>query len=177
MTNLARIQRACKVFNLLILGLSIGLPILTIAYWITFNSLDWPLPRVLEQWIFKPYASDVLVTGFLITLLPGSLIMYGLFQLHRLFQLYRAGMIFTHDNCQCLLRLSLALIAWPPIGMLFDGLITYFITTHNPAGSRLISIGVQVPDLTLLILGGVFLVITWVMHEGCCLADDQAQII
>lgn len=52
MTNLARIQRACKFFNILILSLLISLPLLTITYWITFNAgvTEHEIGLYLEFW-------------------------------------------------------------------------------------------------------------------------------
>ncbi len=178
MNNLKRIQQVSQVLRLIITFLLLAIPVGTIFYWLTFNDISWPLPQVLEQFTFKPYPSTALVLGFLVTLIPVGLVMFGLLQLRKLFALYRKGEVFSRSSSSCLMGMGIALVAWLPAGMTFDALISYLITMYNgPSQGHVISIGIHGQDLTLLLIGVVFMIIAWVMGEANALAEDQAQII
>lgn len=156
------------------------IPLAVALYWLSFNSIDWSLPRVIEDLNtqpLKPVTAATLLIGFAVTMLPASLLMYGFSQLRKLFRLYSLGNIFTTANCICLRNLSIALLAWTPVRMLFDALISVALTISNPPGQRFLSISIEERELTTLFLGFIFLVVAWVMGEACRLQDENAGIV
>lgn len=165
-----RLHRLCSIFLYLV-------PVGCVVYWSTLNMVDWAPPEALNGMGGKPYPPSTLFAGFMSSLLPCAVMVFGVWQLRGLFQLYERGEVFTHGNCDYLRRMSYALLMWPVVSMAFDALLSFATTIGNPPGERYVSIGFHLPELTLFILGGVFVVIARVMTAGCELAEDQAQIV
>lgn len=180
MKNLSRIKNTSHVLYYLYTVLFFTIPIAAAYYWISFNSADLPLPRAVEGieiHAAHSLSTGTLISGFLVTLLPSAVLMYRLFQLRKLFRLYKHGNIFTIANTDCLKKLSIALLAWAPARMSFDALSSFILTSGNPEGQRSIAVYLQEGELTALLLGTIFLVIAWVMGEAQRLQEDHAEII
>jgi hypothetical protein len=58
-----------------------------------------------------------------------------------------------------------------------DPLMSVAITVHNPLGRHMLSIGLESPDVTALLVGAILAVITWVMEEGRKLQEEQDHLI
>lgn len=178
METIARISRVARVFHALWGILLVALPVLTVAYWVSLNHVQWMFdpPPGLDA-AHRPLPGSALWGGFAASLLPLAVVTYGLVQLRRLFGLYRRGRIFTSDNVRCLKGFGVALILWPVVTPIYDALVSVALTFSNPPGQRLLAVGLQGTDVGLALIGGVLVVMSWVMREGCRLADDQAQIV
>jgi hypothetical protein len=100
----------------------------------------------------------------------------GLLTLIKLFKLYEKGKIFTRDNVRCFRRLGYILIIWTFTSVLYDVVISG-ILTHAPIKPLLFGMSLRSADFTTLIIGGIILVISWVMNEGCKLEEEQALTI
>ena len=180
MDNLTRIRKTSRALYLLCTVSLVVIPLLVVFYWVSFNSIDWIMPRVIEgptRAPSKPVPTTLLLFCFAITMLPALLITYALQQLRRLFQLYVDGRVFTLANCICLRNLSIALLAWTPVRLIFDALISLTLTSINPPDQRFIALSIKEPELTTMFLGLIFLVIAWVMAEARRLQEDNAGII
>lgn len=180
MHDLLRVQKTSQLLFYFYSALLVTIPIGVAAYWGTLNQHSWGLPRAVSQLTLEqvqPFAPSILVIGFLVSLLPASVLMYGIFQLRKLFRLYSQGSVFTLENSACMRNLSIALLLWTPAHLLFDGLISFVLTKDNTAGNRFISLGIQEPELLALSLGLIFLVISWVMVEACKLHEENAEIV
>lgn len=177
MDNLLRIKKASHSLYLLCSGLLAIIPLAVAFYWLNFNSIDRSLPRVLEDLTIPPLTAATLLIAFAVTMLPASLLMYGALQLRRLFRLYSTGKIFTTANCVCLRNLSIVLLAWMPVRILFDALISVTLTINNPPGQRFLSMSIEERELTTLLLGIIFLVVAWVMGEASRLQEEHAGIV
>ena len=94
-----------------------------------------------------------------------------------LFGLYREGQIFTPKNCACLRHLGYAMLAWLPLGMVFDAMLSVAVTMNNPPGQRYLAVGLHTMDVVVFLIGAVFVVLAWVMGEGARLAEEQARFV
>lgn len=56
-------------------------------------------------------------------------------------------------------------------------LLSAVLTMNNPPGHRQIAITAGSSELTTLFIGGVFLIIAWIMDEARAIAEEQAEII
>lgn len=180
MENLLRIKKTSHTLCLLCSVLLVIIPLSVAFYWLSFNNLDWPLPRAiagLDIPPVQPVVATTLLIGCAITMLPAALLMYAFSQLRKLFQLYSTGNIFTTANCLCLRNLSIALLAWTPTRMLFDVFISVALTSSNPPGQRYLAVSIEEREVITLLLGFVFLFIAWVMGEACRLQDENAGIV
>lgn len=162
----------------------------------------WPLMLIL-YWIFAPHmysdvshvnatAYDVFVSfiprgteilhpitgtdafrGFLVGILPITIEMMIIYFLIKLFKLYEQGKIFTSLNVEYLRKIGICMLVNQGVGFIYDGLITFVLTMHNPAGHRVASITFGNYDVYNIVTAVMVIVISWIMAEGCKLNDEQ----
>lgn len=113
----------------------------------------------------------------LVSVLPVAITMFGLYQLVQLFKSYESGRIFTIENVKRYKKLGYTLFASVFTSLIYEALITYVITFHNGPGKRVIGITFGSYDMATLIVGGIILLISWVMMEGQNLAEEQVYTI
>jgi hypothetical protein len=51
------------------------------------------------------------------------------------------------------------------------------VTFHNAPGERMLTVGIGDHEFSALLLGGLLLVIAWVMSEGVKMADENRQFV
>lgn len=175
--DLAQIRRASKFMRVLASTLMLLVPIACIIYWASYNAVNWPPPNALAGLVQKPLNARMLLTGLVASGLPCTLIVYAVYQLRQLFGLYSEGWIFTTRNCVYLRRLGYAMLAWLPVGMMFDAALSVAVTMFNPPGHRYLSISLHTMDVVVFLIGAVFVVLAWVMGEGARIAEEQSQFI
>lgn len=110
--------------------------------------------------------------GFIVSMIKGAIIMYGLWVLRKLFGYYKMKIFFNRDTVACFKRISLALIWWVIAGIITDPLLSIILTMNNPEGQRAVAISFQSADLTALVVGGVLSVIARVMDSGRKLQEE-----
>ncbi len=178
MDNRDRIRSVSRKFEMVCTALLVLTPLSAAAYWAFFNHLP-------EEVLRRAYAVDVrqtqpayvLLMGFCASMLPVGVCMYALFTLRRLFALYRKGMIFTAQNVSCFRRLGVALLMWVGACTLYEPMTSVILTLINGPGNRTLTLGFSSDDVTMLLLGGVALLISWVMDEGRRLEEEQALTV
>lgn len=115
--------------------------------------------------------------GFIATLIPTGIMLYGLKQLIKLFKNYEAGKIFVFDNANYYYKLGYALLAWVIGGILYGGLLSFIITFQNKPGYRVIGLSLSNFDVVTLIASGIIILIAWVMKEACKISQEQDLMI
>ncbi|MGE4290852.1 MAG: DUF2975 domain-containing protein [Desulfovibrio sp.] len=178
-----RIKRVSVWFKWIFLVTLVALPVLDALLWACaepFQLLDAlressatfsGLPAGLEM----PW--DVRLLTFGAGLLPLGANLVGIYFLMRLFRLYAAGEIFSLANVRCFRWIGWAIIGRQAVDPAYQALTTAALTMHNPAGERLIGVGVSDVNVTQLLIGFVILVISWVMDEGRRLQEEEALVI
>ncbi len=115
--------------------------------------------------------------GFLISMIKGSIIMYGIWVLRNLFDCYERKIFFNSDTVACFKKMSTALIWWVAAGIITDPLLSLTLTMNNPVGQRAVAISFQSADVTALVVGGVLSVIARVMDSGRKLQEEAELTI
>ncbi len=115
--------------------------------------------------------------GFLVSMIKGSIIMYGIWVLHRLFGCYEKKIFFNRETVACFKKISTALIWWVVAGILTDPLLSLILTMNNPPGQHAVAISFQSADLTALVVGGVLSVMAKVMDSGRKLQEEAELTI
>ncbi len=150
------------------------IPVVNASLWAFINVLPGTMQEaVLPAFARIPLPGMARMLGFIVALVPASVIMYATVVLIRLFRLYEAGQIFRPANVHCFRSLSRTLVAWCAANIISGSLMSIALTLHHPPGQRMISVGLGSPDITALLVGLVLGVIAWVMEEGCKLQEDQ----
>jgi hypothetical protein len=174
MNNKERIQRASRRLRYLLMAVFWAMPVINAFVWIFMNRLpEMMTSEMLPYFARLPLPASARLMGFLVVMIPTGVAMTGAYHLMRLFELYERGEIFKLSNVHCYKKLSRLLIWWFVAGILCRSLLSVVLTLHHPPGQRMITFGLSSSNLTILLLGLILAVITWVMEEGRKLQEDQ----
>lgn len=178
MDNIFRIQRVSRRLRVLCSLLIWGIPMGLIMYWSLFNVL--PASSGRQIFSVNPEVDVPLLVrffGLLLSLVPAGAAIYALAALRSLFGLYLEGKVFTAENVRCFWKVGKALLFWAVASILYTPASTVLVSSSNPPGQRMISVGVSGAEIMAALLGGAILVVSWVMDEGRKLDEDQSLTI
>jgi hypothetical protein len=178
MNNLQRIQRFSRLFRLLFLIGAFMTPLLYACIWLLANRLS-PMLKSLMLPILIPQGISGLAKlyGFLISLPPMTCEVIGYLLLGRLFRLYGEGKIFTAANVQCFRWLGGLLVGWTVAGLLTQVSARGVFARLYPASPGDFTLSWLSINVGVAVIGGVVLVIAWVMDEGRQLEEEHALTI
>lgn len=176
MNNLPRIKKLSQNFHLLITALLAVIPLYYIIYWAFINHLPETFVTVnidSEPLIPNPLSIKLQLTGFIISLLPLSALMYGLMNIRKLFSFYREGVIFSFEHVNIFRKTSKALIWWVFLSIIYESAKSILFSVGNPPGQGVVNVGISSQQITTLVIAGIVFVIAWVMDEGRILTEEQ----
>jgi hypothetical protein len=174
MNNKERIQQASRRLRYLLTAVFWAMPVINAVAWIFMNRFpEMMTSKMLPYFVHLPLPVASRLMGFMVVMLPTGVAMAGAYHLMRLFELYERGEIFKPSNVHRYKKLSRVLLWWFVAGILCRSLLSVVLTLDRPPGQRMITFGLSSSDLTILLLGLILAVITWVMEEGRRLQEDQ----
>lgn len=115
--------------------------------------------------------------GFLISMIPGLVTMYGFLHLARLFERFARLEFFTVDTVRHFRIFATTVVAVGILMPLSGALLSLATSLGNSPGNTLISVTAGDSELATIFLGCVMLVIAYVMEQGKRLADDYQGIV
>lgn len=175
-----KIKKVSRVFRWLFQTVFYIAPFITAAYWFSF-----PASAMIMHYFPLPELPHVIngstrIIGFTVSLLPTVIVMYGLNNLATLFKSYENGQIFTVKNVGYLKQLGYTLFAWVIGGWVYQALLSYTLSYQAAKLFKhhdMVQVIIQGTDATAFIVGGILILIAWVMDEACKIADEQAYTI
>ena len=172
--NRERIQRASRRLRYLLLAAIWLMPVINAIFWLNINRMpDLVLKKAIPIAVTMPMPLSSIVLSFLVTMLPTGVSMVGAYYLQRLFLLYEQDQIFCLANVFCFKKLSKVLIWAFFANIVGRSLLSVAVSLPNPPGQRILTVELSSSDLTILLLGGILAVISWVMEEGRKLQEEQ----
>lgn len=176
MDNISKIKRVSRIFYHLITLLIIAVAVFDIVYWMFLNSLpEWlitvnskPAPLVINH--LSPY---MLFIGFLVSLLPVSMLLYGLYNIRKLFLYYSMSIIFSEAHTGIFRKVAKAFMTLVFFSMIYESAKSVIFSFGNPPGSRVLEIGFSSNDLFMLLMSGIIWVISWVVDEGRVISEEN----
>lgn len=172
--NRRRIQQASRRLRIMFQTIVWLLPVINAVFWFNMNHMpDLVLKRTIPFVVSFPLPFSALFLGFLVTMLPIGASMIGIHYLKQLFGLYEREQFFQMGNVLCFKKIARVLIWLFLTGIVSNSLLSIALTLQNPPGHRLITIELSSNDLTVLLLGLILAVISWVMEEGRKLQEEQ----
>jgi hypothetical protein len=198
-----RITRVSKLLRLTFWLMLFGAPLVTGLFWFFFKYLPQDLvasnlPSALAEkfrfWINQGGPETISLGGmsdspwitinasslflaFLTNMLPTTVLMYIFYMLTQLFRNYEAGLIFSLENSQIYKKLALGLFAKAIADCLYIMLGGLALTFQNPIGKRLLVFELSTPQISLIFIGFVVLLISWVMEEAFKISEEQALTV
>ncbi len=133
-----------------------------------------------QHWVFQQnfkivggFTPTIKVLAFVISMIKGAVVMYGLWVLISLFHLYEQGQIFKAANVQCFKSLSRTLFLWVAATIITEPLLTLILTMNNPPGLHAIQFSLKSADVTALVVGGILSVIARVMADAQAIEEEM----
>lgn len=170
-----RIRVVSQRFAIACIGLMAALLTAIAAYWLTVT------PDTLSrQWLGAMAPVHALTPllrciGFSLTMMAAVPVLLALKHLRHLFLLYAKGTMFSESNVQALSQLGSCLILFAVVQAFFEPVMGLMLSIGNPPGQRMLSVSVSAGMLVAAFIGGVLLVIAWVMNEARKI-DEERQL-
>jgi Protein of unknown function (DUF2975) len=176
-----RIKSISKKFRILFILAFLFIPTSNFVVWILYDKLPSEirvtlLPHTLNLSQIN-INSTTKILASLIDMLQVSIVLYALYQLIKLFKNYGKGEIFSLSNVTYYRKLGYTIFAWVLCSKIVDALISAVLTFQNPVGQRQIVVSLGSSDLLTLAIGGLVILIAWIMNEGHKLNEEQSLTI
>lgn len=175
--NLAKIQTTSRKLRLLFSMMIYGVPIISLLYWLLFNHLPNGLISSLPAINNSALPMMSIALAILVSIIPVSVVTFGLITLKKLFSLYENAVVFSIENVICFRRLGYTLISLVFANAIFITLISLVISFNNPVGKRVIVAEFGVSDIAAILIGLVVVIISWVMKEASKMEYEQAHTV
>lgn len=117
------------------------------------------------------------ILSFIISMVPVALLMWGLFHLMALFELFRKAVFFSEANARLLHKFAMMLFFSTLASPIARALVSVAVTINNPPGQRAVVVNIESGDLNSLFVATVFLAVAWVMREAHALAQENAEFV
>lgn len=182
-----RIQRYAKFFRAIFIFFLILTPLFTGAIWFSGGEINLEgesAAMVLDMYADgndidpallpdTPMPWETRLMGLAVSILPSGIAMVFLWWLIQLFSSFARGEVFTGATVRHIRNLGWTMIVGVISAPIYDALISYTLTMHNPPGERIISIGLDSTEFEELIMAGIIILISWVMEEGRKLRESD----
>jgi len=178
MKNVTRLSRFMCVFTWAVL---IMVPVVVAVFWwrieaLPSNTVSHNLPI---HYYVPSYSPLVKLLGFIISLLPASIVMFAVYQLNQFFQRCKAGVIFSVANVKTLNYLGYCMLAWVPIGWLYDGLISLLLSSNKLAFDNewIVEVTLKHGDIFTLLCAGTLIITAFILKEAADIYQDHQLVI
>ncbi|PKR88196.1 hypothetical protein CXZ10_15465 [Pleomorphomonas diazotrophica] len=148
------------------------------------TSYLWLVEGALTDWLVKS-ADGVMVTptplmigaAGVVAMAPIALLVVMLVELGRLFRLFADGSVFDPAVPRRLGRVGWLAFSSCAATVVCKTLVTLLMTSANPPGHHMLTIGIDSQALAGLMLGFLFLVFSLVMQEALGIAEENRSFI
>ena len=174
----ARIRRVSRIMSVLCVIGMVALPVWLAVGWWYPQWLGGVYPQTEALWGAPENLSAITRTlGFLVSMVPAGLLIYGLSRLRAMFGLYQGGEIFSARAARCLQHFAVAVLLQAILNPIAGAAHSVIVTFHNPPGERMLTLSLGNAEYSAVLLGGLLLVIAWIMGEGAKMADENRQFV
>ena len=176
MSNLRRIRRLSRVMRAACTVGMVAVPAAVAVSWLLLDGWRFAAPA-LGVPVPDSLSAPALSIGLTVALIPAAIAVIALSRLRRLFGLYSGGRIFDLEAVGCLRQFAWTVLLMAILQPLIGALLSIIITLDNPPGQRALAISFGSGEIAAALLGGLMVVIAWVMGEGCRLSEENEQIV
>lgn len=115
--------------------------------------------------------------GFVLGALPLSVLLIGLWQIRRFFQLYRGNDVFPAEAGRYLRNFGMALLVLTPLGIATHTAASILFSMHLPESEREVSINITTTEIFSILIGVLVMMIGHILTEAYRLAEENRQIV
>jgi len=178
-----KIKFVSRIFRILFQVTFFVLPACLVLYWLNApeplsilgNAINLDLiPHGARDFPLILNLSDqTKLLGFLVSLIPATLILLVCYFLIKLFRLYEKNEIFTLNNILYLRKIATTVVVGELIVLpIYQALLSVVLTWHYHPHFVIITINFGILLLSLLLV-----LISWIMAEGYQLQEEQKYIV
>ncbi len=109
--------------------------------------------------------------------LPLAVTLYGLWNVRLLFGAYARGEVFSTVPAAYIRNVGSAMLVNVVLSVLVHSIGSVVLTIDNPAGSRQLTVSLSSNTYLLLMMGGLLVVIGWVMREAARISDENSRFV
>lgn len=182
--NLNKIQRVSYWSRRFFQFLLLAIPCWSLIFWLNVQYFYTNHPQATTLFISKtltilhPFTAFEIWWGLLISFLFSTgFTMLILYFLIGLFKLYEQGEIFTLQSVQYLKKIGYAILASQIAGLFYDAALSLALTFNNPAGQRVVTLGVNQNNAFAITTAIMIIFISWIMAEACKLREEQEYTV
>ena len=117
------------------------------------------------------------VATMAVMMIPSFVLAYGIYRLRKMFGAFAHNSIFNAATIGHLKAFGIALLIQTLISPLTGAASSALATFNRPEGERFISIGLSNADAHTLFLGGLIIVIAWVLGEAARIDDENRSFV
>ncbi|GAB1479469.1 hypothetical protein MASR2M74_20330 [Paracoccaceae bacterium] len=151
--------------------------LLDVLLWLDRPAMERGAAMLLPAGTRHELTATALIGGFVMAHLVMGLLLYALWQAHRLFAAFARGDILVPATGMRLFRVGLGFALVLPAQLLASGVTSLLLTWSNPSGGRALALSVDPAHAMLAVAGLLILTVGWVMTEAARIAEDNAQIV
>ncbi len=157
----------------MIISLGFGLSVIAVPEWFD-NMVRLSYPDL-------PFATYIswFKRGLLIILfsLPLAVTLYGLWNVRLLFDCYARGRVFSEIPARYIRNVGLAMVVNVITSIFVHSIGSVLLTFDNPTGNRQFTVTLSSNMYLLVLMGGLLIVIGWVMQEASRISDENRQFV
>ncbi len=177
MTNTQKIQRVSALMHALCVLILIFFPLFLLWFFMDLERFNGTLEYLGNTLRPETIALPYRILSFIISMVPVALLMWGLFHLMALFELFRKAVFFSEANARLLHKFAMMLFFSTLASPIARALVSVAVTINNPPGQRAVVVNIESGDLNSLFVATVFLAVAWVMREAHALAQENAEFV
>ncbi|MBD3273172.1 DUF2975 domain-containing protein [Candidatus Dependentiae bacterium] len=172
MKTIKKYATMLKLFSILIvIPLMLWIFIRNLKIWIQGNI---PKKILLHFPILTKRISPMTKTlGVIIDLVPFFIFFLGIYYFIKILDHLKKGNVFTTNTFYIFKKLTKIALIWVIYHPLSFTLLGLVMTLNNPKGYRYLSVNISSYDALNILLFGLFLIVTSLMHEGLKLKKEQ----
>lgn len=173
-----RVRRISRWMVAACWALLITLPLALVFYWAgASDAVLASHANLPPQALVAPVAAWQRLAAGAVMAVPLLLLLAGVWQARRCFELFAQGQVFT-PQATALLRRFAGWVAWAALAALLSGVATsVLLTLGNPPGQRQLAIGISSDHVFTLFFAGLVWLMAAVIGEGQALAEDNEGFV
>lgn len=179
MENAIKTQRLSKIMTRICELAIIILPLSIIWFWLNIgqNLSELSIAKTTVLLDMQYIQNYQVFLGFTLSILTTLPLLYGLWHLRLLFQLFQKHVFFSDDATRHLYIFSMMLFISSLLVPIRSALMSLLLTSGNPIGKKMLVVEFGNNEFALIFIAATLLAITWVLKEGQRLAAENKEFI
>ncbi len=177
---MSRLNKISRLFQWLFIAFFFIYPMLVLNMWLGAVSIPshcLAIARLPVEVDLQSLRISVRLLACLVEMVPTAIIMLGFYYLSQLFKLYSQNSIFGLQNVILIKKIGLTLIAQVLSSFVIQPILSIILTMDAKPGNHLISLGIGNEEISNLVIGGIVVLISWIMEEGRKLEEEKRLTI